>query len=406
LRGQSQELICQLTTEMEEASQNLNFERAAWLRDMIRAIQTTLEKQKIVFTQTIDQDVIGYIRNGFQIMIFILFIRQGRMVGNQSFYFRKVELADAEAIASFISQFYGEGRFIPDEVIIPFWIENQNLMEEYLSEKKGGKVILIFPKRGKRKGLLNMAIENARFSLESQKSENYILMQVKEVFRLQKEPRIIECFDISNLFGGEAVGSRVRFEDGEPVKAKYRCYRIKSVDKIDDFGMMDEIIRRCLQRGIEEQDLPDLIIVDGGKGQLQAARRVMKELGIEGQIDLIGLAKGKLSDGLKGPEKIFLVDRKDPLILSRSNPVLHFLQRIRDESHRVAITLHRKLRQKKQTESPLDGISGIGPVKKKNLLKYLGSLKRIRQAKPEELCRVPSITQKDVINIYNFFHQK
>jgi len=405
LRGQGEELIAQLTGEMEEASQNLNFERAAWLRDIIQAIQTTLEKQKIVSTQNVDQDVIGYNQSEFEKVIFVLFIRQGRMIGSQSFYFRKVELEDSEIVSSFISQFYAEGRFIPDEVIIPLPIESQGLMEEYLSEKKGKKVVLIFPQRGRRKELLNMAKENARLSQENRNSENNILAAVKEVFHLRKQPRIIECFDISNLFGGEAVGSQVRFEEGEPVKAKYRHYRIKSVDKIDDFGMMDEIIRRRLRRGREENDLPDLIIVDGGKGQLQVARRAIKELGIEDQIEVIGLAKGKFQDLGKGREKVFLSDRKEPLILSRSSPVLHLLQRMRDESHRFALTLHRKLRQKRQTESPLDLISGIGPVKKKNLLKYLGSLKRIQEAKVEELCQVPFITQKDASNIYNFFHR-
>jgi excinuclease ABC subunit C len=405
LRGQGEELIAQLTGEMEEASQNLNFERAAWLRDIIQAIQTTLEKQKIVSTQNVDQDVIGYNQSELEKVIFVLFIRQGRMIGSQSFYFRKVELEDSEIVSSFISQFYAEGRFIPDEVIIPLPIESQGLMEEYLSEKKGKKVVLIFPQRGRRKELLNMAKENARLSQENRNSENNILAAVKEVFHLRKQPRIIECFDISNLFGGEAVGSQVRFEEGEPVKAKYRHYRIKSVDKIDDFGMMDEIIRRRLRRGREENDLPDLIIVDGGKGQLQVARRAIKELGIEDQIEVIGLAKGKFQDLGKGREKVFLSDRKEPLILSRSSPVLHLLQRMRDESHRFALTLHRKLRQKRQTESPLDLISGIGPVKKKNLLKYLGSLKRIQEAKVEELCQVPFITQKDASNIYNFFHR-
>ena len=406
LRGQDRELIPQLTAEMKEESKNLNFERAALIRDEIKAIEKTLEKQKIVSTRFIDQDVISYFRKDVQFEIFILFIRQGRMVGNQSFFFRNVELEDEEVISSFITQFYGEGKYIPDEVIIPLKLTNRHLIEEYLLEKKEGKVNLIFPQRGDRKNLLDMAFENAKLMLENRESQTETvrrtLKKVKESLRLQREPKIIECFDISNLFGNEAVGSMVRFEEGEPLKEKYRHYKIKTVDQADDYRMMHEIIKRRLTRGVDEQDLPDLLIVDGGKGQLQVACQVMKELGII--IDTIGLAKGKFQDLAKGPEKIFLPDRKDPLILSKHSSALHLLQRIRDEAHRFAITFHRKLRAKKQTASPLDAIPGIGPKKKKNLLLHFGSLKKIEEAGVEELSQAASIAGKDAENIYNYFH--
>ncbi|WAC08480.1 MAG: excinuclease ABC subunit UvrC [Thermodesulfobacteriota bacterium] len=407
LRGQDRDLITQLIAEMNEESKNLNFERAALIRDEIKAIEKTLEKQKIVSTRFIDQDVISYFRKGILFEIFILFIRQGRMVGNQSFSFRKVELEDEEVISSFLTQFYGEGKYIPDEVIIPLRLENQNLIEEYFSERKGKKIKIIFPHQGDRKNLLTMAFDNAKLMLENREAQsekiNRAMKKIKESLRLQREPRIIECFDISNLFGKEAVGSMVRFEEGEPLKQKYRHYKIKTVDQADDYGMMYEVIKRRLTRGPEEQDLPDLLIVDGGKGQLQVAGQVMKELGIT--IDTIGLAKGKLQDFTKGPEKVFLPGRKDPLILSKHSSALHLLQRIRDEAHRFAITFHRKLRAKKQTASPLDSIPGIGPKKKKNLLIYFGSIKKIQHAEKEEISQAPSITAKDAENIYNFFHK-
>ena len=408
LRGQDRELISQLSAEMKEESKNLNFERAALIRDEVKAIEKTLEKQKIVSTRFIDQDVISYFRKDSQFEVFILFIRQGRMVGNQSFSFRNVELEAEEVISSFITQFYGEGKYIPDEVVIPLRLENQNLIKEYLSERKGKRINLIFPQRGDRRDLLTMAFENAKLMLETREIKSETVRRttgkIKESLHLQREPRIIECFDISDLFGKEAVGSMVRFEEGEPRKQKYRHYKIKTVDQADDYGMMYEIIKRRLTKGVEDQDLPDLLIVDGGKGQLQVACQVMKGLGITNDIDTIGLAKSKFQDFAKGPEKVFLPGRKDPLILSKHGSALHLLQRIRDEAHRFAVTFHRKLRAKKQIASPLDDIPGIGPIKKKNLLLHFGSLKKIEKVGVEELLQASSISRKDAENIYNYFH--
>ena len=409
LRGQDRELIAQLSAEMKAESKNLNFERAALIRDEIKAIEKTLEKQKIVSTRFIDQDAISYFRKDVLFAVFILFIRQGRMVGNQSFFFRNVEMEDEEVISSFITQFYGEGKYIPDEVIVPLRLEHHALIEEYFSERKGKKTTIIFPNKGNRKNLLFMAFENAKLMLENQESQSEkvrrTMEKIKESIRLQREPRIIECFDISNLLGNEAVGSMVRFEEGEPRKQKYRHYKIKTVDQANDYGMMYEVIKRRLAGGLEEQDLPDLLIVDGGKGQLQVACQAMKELGINNAFDVIGLAKGKFHDLVKGPEKVYLPGRKEPIILSKHSPVLHLLQRIRDEAHRFAITFHRKLRAKKQTASPLDDIPGIGPIKKKKLLLHFGSLKKIQNAGVEELMQAPSIAGKDAENIYNFLHK-
>ncbi len=408
LRGQDQELLTHLTAEMEAAAQALNFERAGFIRDQIAAIQKLLEKQKMVSPRFVDQDVIGYYRQDHQVEFYVLFVRQGRLLGNQSLLVRQVNLDDQEVVSSFVTQYYHEGRFIPAEVIVPLALESQGMIEEWLREKKGKKVRIIHPQRGERTGLLGMAVENAKLTWENRRSRQELMRRTLEEacqrFHLRRLPQAIECFDISNLFGNEAVGSMVRFEDGEPVKAKYRHYRIKTVDQADDYGMMYEVIMRRLSRESREKDYPDLIIVDGGKGQLQVARQVMSELGIY-DIDAIGLAKSRFHDSQRTPEKVFVANRKDPVILMKRQSVLHLLQRIRDESHRFAITYHRKLREKKQTISVLDDIPGIGPVKKKNLLKHFGSLQRVQSAGKEELESAAAVSRNDAERIYQFFRK-
>jgi excinuclease ABC subunit C len=407
LRGQNRELVSYLTAEMEGESKNLDFERAALIRDQIQAVEKTLERQKIVSTRLIDQDIVSYFRKDSLVEVFIFFIRQGRMVGNQSFSFRRVTLEDEEVIGSFIAQFYRTGKFIPGEIIIPLRLDNQVTIEEWLTEKKGRKTKIIVPQRGDRKDLLHMAADNARQVWENRHSEEEKALRTLEAMRqrlrLRQNPHTIECFDISNLFGNEAVGSMVRFENGEPVKQKYRRYKIKTVKHADDYGMMYEIVKRRLTRGLKDQTLPDLLVVDGGKGQLGVACQAMRELGVE-DIDAIGLAKSRFQDLTRTPEKVFLPGQKDPLILTKHHSVLHLLQRVRDESHRFAIAYHRKLRQKKQTESVLDGIPGIGPRKKQNLLKHFGGLKKIQSASQEDLLAVSSISKTNARDILAFFH--
>lgn len=409
LRGQDRELVSSLIVEMEAESKNLNFERAALIRDQIRAIQKTLEKQKIVSTRLVDQDIISYFRKDFFVEVFIFFIRQGRMVGSQSFPLHRVALEDEELIGSFITQFYKTGKFIPREIIVSLKLDNQATIEEWLTEQQGKKTQIIVPQRGVRKKLLNMAAENARQVWENRHSQAEKALRTLEALRqrlrLKRHPHAIECFDISNLGGNEAVGSLVRFEEGEPVKQKYRRYRVKTVKYADDYGMMYEIIKRRLLRGLQDRTLPDLIVVDGGKGQLGVACQALKELGIE-HVDAIGLAKSRFQDLNRTPEKVFIPGQKDPLILTKHHSVLHLLQRIRDESHRFAVAYHRKLRQKKLTESLLDGIPGIGPVKKQNLFKQFGSLKKIQDARQEDLLSVPSISETNARDIFAFFRNR
>jgi len=409
LRSQDRELIAFLAAEMEEASKNLDFEKAALIRDQILSVRKTLEKQKIVSTRHIDQDVIGYLRKDAVMEVFILFIRQGRMVGSQSFPLRRITLEDEEVIESFVTQFYGTGKFIPSEILVPLALDNQAAIEEWLTEKKGKRTEIIVPQRGDRKSLILMASENARQSWENRHSQQErtfrTLEAMRQRFRLRRTPRTIECVDVSNLLGNEAVGSLVRFENGEPTKQKYRRYQIKTVNHADDYGMMYEIIKRRLVRGLKDRTLPNLLVVDGGKGQLGVACQAMKELGIE-NVDVIGLAKSRFQDRMRTPEKVFVPGQKDPLILTRHHSMLHLLQKIRDESHRFAIAYHRKLRQKKQTESVLDSIPSIGPIKKQQLLKCLGSLKKIQRASLEDLMSVPSISETNARNVFAFFQNR
>lgn len=409
LRGHDRELVAQLKAEMHAAAQDLDFEKAALLRDQLAAVETTLEKQKVVSTRFVDQDIVSFFRQDFLVEVYVLFVRQGRVLGNQSFLFRQVSVEDEEVFSSFLSQFYGEGRYVPDEVVVPLKLENQEAFQEYLTEKKEKKVSIIFPQAGDRKDLLAMATENARLVLQQRQAQKEIirttLSQMRARLRLRQEPRAIECVDISNLFGNEAVGSVVRFEDGEPIKQKYRHYTIKTVDHADDYGMMYEVLKRRLGRGLKEQDLPDLLMVDGGKGQLHVACEVMKELGIT-NVDAIGLAKSRFQDAKRGPEKVYLPQQKGPLLLIRQASILHLLQRVRDESHRFAISHHRTLRQRRQTRSLLDAIPGIGPTKKRNLLAHFRSVKKIQAAGEEELAGVASISRSDAKNIIAFFQQQ
>ncbi|HNR12187.1 MAG TPA: excinuclease ABC subunit UvrC [Thermodesulfobacteriota bacterium] len=406
LRGQDEELMAYLNREMERAAEALNYEKAAMIRDQMHAITDLLERQKIVSPTGLDQDVIGYYRQDTQVEFFVLFIRQGRMVGNQSFLLRQMTQDDEEVVSSFLMQYYREGRFIPHEVLIPLVIEDQKMIEEWLCEQKGKKVQVLHPQRAERKDLLCMANENAQITWENRRSKEErtrrTLEEMSRRLHLRTVPRAIECFDISNLSGTEAVGSMVRFENGEPVKAKYRHYRIRTIAQADDYGMMYEIIMRRLARGREEGDFPELFIVDGGKGQLQVARQAMSEQGVY-DIDVIGLAKGRFHDNERTPEKVFLSGQKDPVILTKRFSTLHLLQRIRDESHRFAITYHRKLRQKKQRSSLLDSVPGIGPAKKQNLLRHFGSMKRIREAREEDLAAAPGISRIDARKIIEFF---
>jgi excinuclease ABC subunit C len=292
-------------------------------------------------------------------------------------------------------------------------VPEQSLLERSLSERKGKKVQILVPSRGDRKRLLEMACENAEKFLQAEasveKDEVKLLKAMREKLHLRNLPRRIEAFDISNLQGGDAVGSMVFFEDGKPDKDQYRHFKIKTVEGADDYGMMYEVLLRRYQKASEETDLPDLVLLDGGRGQLNVAVEVFKELNLKG-IDLIGLAKERVVKGLppsrfgKTGERIYHPHYKDPFRLERNSPILHLLDRIRDEAHRFAITYHKKVRKRETLQTALGEIPGIGKVRQRELLKFFGSLGKIKEAAAKELAGAPKMNQKAAEVVYDYFH--
>ena len=401
LEGKNTELVDQLTARMHEAAEALRFEEAARLRDQVRAISQTAEKQQVALPLGNDQDIFGLYREGGLIEVQVLFVRAGKLVGNQGYSFDDNEFPDEEVLAALLTQFYQGDRFVPDEVLLPVVLEDAEVRQELLTERKGKKVVLLCPQRGDKVRLVEMAQENARQSFIEKRrgaeQKEKTLDSLRRALHLRNAPKRIECFDISNIQGNLAVGSMVVFDEGEPDKNRYRRFRIKTVEGADDFAMMYEVLTRRYRRALEEKDLPDLLMVDGGKGQLGVAVEVFRELGIA-EVDLIGLAKMRTErdpfaeEVAHSAERVFLPGRKNPLLLRPNSTALFLLQRVRDEAHRFAITYHRQLRAKERLSSPLDTVLGIGPARRKALLRHFGSLKRVRAATVEELTQVPGVT--------------
>ena len=408
LEGKNRDLVERLQRRMEEESENLNFEAAARIRDQIRHIEGVIEKQKIVSRDFLDQDVIGVYHQDHSIILYALFIRKGKLLGGKGFSLPSSGLPDEEVLFSFLHQFYRRDKLIPDEVLVPQAVPEKGVIEAWLTELKGKKVRILVPMKGDRKHLVEMASENAEkfYAAEARVGEGQgkVLEELKERLHLSRIPRRIEAFDISNLQGGHAVGSMVSFEDGSPVKERYRHFKIRTVEGADDYGMMYEVLLRRYEKG--RDDLPDLVLLDGGRGQLNVAREVFKELGIEG-IDLLSLAKektfGDSSEGRKTEEKIFHPQYKEPFHLGRHSSLLHLLDRIRDEAHRFAITYHKRVRKRETIKSEIGEIPGIGEARERALLRYFGSAEKIREADLEELARVPKMTGQAALAVYSFF---
>jgi excinuclease ABC subunit C len=404
--GRQQELIRELKQRMQEKSDALDFEAAARIRDQIQAVEKTLEKQRMVSHWGVDQDVFGLYREGGFIEVQVLFVRQGKLTGNQSYSLQDLEFPDEEIMGSLLTQFYQGQRFMPDEILLPVELEDREAREEYLSERKGKKVGLLTPQRGDKRQLVEMAAQNARQSFaerhDQEKAREAMLRDLQRQLRLRQYPWRIECYDISTIHGAHAVGSQVTFINGEPDKSHYRHYRIRTIDPAsggDDFGMMLEVLKRRFARGKEEGTLPDLVVVDGGRGQLSMAIAAMAELGVTG-VDVVGLAKMRVEPAPRSAaierseERIFLPGQSNPVVLKRNSNALFLLQQVRDEAHRFAITHHRKLRSRQTLFSVLDRIPGVGGTRKRALLRAFGSVRRIETASLEELLQVPSINEK------------
>jgi len=406
LEGHNRDLITTLNKQMNGAAHDLEFERAALLRDQIQALSRTLEKQVIVATHSRDQDIFGLARKDTSLAIVILLVRNGTISGSRTFFLADPMGDDANILSQVLNQYYDQGDNLPQEVLLPLEPEDKELLSERLSDLRGETVHLQIPQRGDRLQLIAMANANAEqlFAERDKKEQSWQALADSMIksLHLSRPPDTIECLDISNISGQQAVGSLVCFEQGEAASHKFRRYKIRTVDGPDDYAMMAEVLERRLKRGLAENDLPDLLMVDGGRGQLGIALRVAREMGMSDvqELDWLGIAKEKEEEG----EKLYKPGRKNPIILPAHNPVLLYLMRIRDESHRYGVSFHRKLRNKSTLASELDAISGIGPKKKQMLLKTLGSLTQIKQTSEKMLTRVPGIGPELAREIRHHFH--
>jgi len=404
LEGRESKLLDMLKKRMTEAAENLEFEEAARLRDQIAAVETTVEKQRMVSAEFKDQDVFGLYREDDHVQVCILRIREGKTLGTKRFPPVRTAAADAEILSSLLRQYYDAELFIPEEVVIPEAIEDGDILAEWLSEKRGKKTDLIVPRRGSRRDLVGIARQNAEDIFKSERAvrmdEETAMALLRDKLHLHKLPRRIECFDISNLGGQLPVGSLVSFVDGKPDKAGYRLFHVRGVEGADDYASMYEVLKRRYEN---RENLPDLLMVDGGRGQVGMAVTVLRELGI-GNLDVIGLAKGSAPGGdegdvrrrpsMKEQDHVYLAGRKDPVYLIKYPAALFFLQRIRDEAHRFAITHHRRRMEKRDVRSLLDDIPGVGAAKKKALLRHFGDIDSLRRAGQDALREVPGITDK------------
>lgn len=412
LRGRSDELLVQLRGEMERAAAEERFEDAARLRDRVAAVDQTVQRQVIVGERAVDRDVIGWARRGGEIEIAVLHVRAGRVVGHVAHAFSEIEIEDAEAFGSFLSQYYAvPDRPVPGEIWLPFEPAEEETLREWLTDRAGRRVGLRVPRRGDGRELLEMATANAELRLaqriDARASVEATLAEIEERLELGRRPRRIECYDVSTLAGTLAVASRVSFVDGRPDKAGYRRYRIREAAAGDDFACLREVLVRRLAK-IASDPLPDLLIVDGGRGQLGVAMAALQDAGVS--VDAIGLSKERAPDnarvrrsgGLKA-EQVHLPQRKDPVLLPPSSAGLLLLQRVRDEAHRFAIEFQRSLRQRVNLTSILEEIPGIGPGKRKSLLRELGSLRAVRDADATRLSQVGGVTPADAARIRGFF---
>lgn len=391
LEGRDRELLDDLRVRMEAAAEREEYEEAARLRDRLFKVERMLEKQRITQTSATDQDVIGLARQGAAVDLQILFVRGGLLIGRKDFFWpQSADTPDHELVRSAIEQFYNKDGQPPRELLVPVALEDSALIEQWLTEKRGSTVRVVVPERGGKHQLVGLAEENAAAAvadhLRDVEIERQAGEELKRLLRLDKPPRRIEGFDISNTMGNESVASMVVWEDGEMKKADYRRFRIRTIVGANDFASMKEVVRRRYGRPEESPEesehlaRPDLILIDGGLGQLAAAIDGLRESGQAG-LPIIGLAKAR---GDKD-ERVYLAGRKNPLVLKAQSPATHVLQRIRDEAHRFAITYHRKLRGKAAKESALDRIIGVGEIRRNRLLKQFGSLAGIASATDEAL---------------------
>ena len=400
LEGRQESLVKALGREMLAAAERTDYERAAVMRDKIRAIERTMESQKMAAFARTELDLVGMARQDNQAAIQLFAIRDGKMIGRDVFLLEAVkEAPDDEVLTSFLEQYYAQAGSIPREVYVPSPTLDMSALEPFLAERRHGPVHVRVPQRGEKRELLALATRNAGETLAREQARWLAdhgktlaaLEELAAALDLPGPPLRIECYDISNFQGAESVGSMVVFEDGKPRSGEYRRFRIKTVSGPNDFASHQEVLRRRFravrvgEEGSEEERrwaMPDLVVIDGGKGQVSAAKETLDEIGLH-DLPMAGLAKER--------EELFLPGRSDPVVLPATSPALYLVQRLRDEAHRFAITYHRNLRAKRSVRSAFDDLPGVGPKRKRELLKVFGSIKRVRDAPVEQIAAVPGI---------------
>lgn len=414
LEGRESQVIGTLQRQMANASAEMRFEDAARFRNQIRSIEKSVEKQKVADYGGGNQDLIGLHRDGGEVELALLFIRQGKLIG-QRCYPLQWTLDLPELLSGFLREYYTREVILPDQLLLPFELEGCELLAEWLSEKRGKKVRLLAPQRGEKKRLCLLAQRNAEESFRQRGSRRdareRLLEELQIKFQLSRLPQRIECFDISNVQGAHAVGSMAVLIGGEPASAEYRRFKIKTVTGADDYASLAEVLRRRLLRGIEEQNLPQMILIDGGKGQLGVLSAVLAEFDLTDLVGAVGIAKSRVIANVRGKaverseERFFLPGRKNPVSFRSGSATLFLLERLRDEAHRFAISYHRKLRSKASLRSSLEDIPGVGPMRRKALLKHFGSLKRVQAASLEDLQQMPGLPSSLAESIYQALHR-
>ncbi len=416
LGGHYEDVLKDLQEKMEQASQDMEFEKAIEYRELLRSVQQIAQKQKITSSNGEDRDVVAVAKEGADAVVQVFFIRGGRLIGRDHFFIQNgEEETESSILGSFLKQFYAGTPFVPPEIMLPEVVEEREILEEWLGEKRGHKVRLVVPQKGTKEKLVELARKNAQMVLEKDKErlkreEGRTIGAVRELEQLLglSGIRRMEAFDISNTSGYASVGSMVVYENGKPKRSDYRKFKIQSVQGPDDYASMEEVLTRRFEHGLREQQeenqlgrfqiFPDLLLMDGGKGQVHVAEEVLERLGI--RIPVCGMVK----DDFHRTRGLYYQDRELPI--DRQSEGFQLLTRIQDEAHRFAIEFHRKLRSAGQVHSVLDDIKGIGPARRKALMKHYMGLEGIRNAEVEELKAVPSMDERSAKAVYAFFHAK
>ena len=418
LDGNDENLTNEMVEKMQLAAQRQDYEEAARYRDIIQDITKTLSfQQRVILNKLESYDIIGAVSKNTKAVACIMVLRGGKIIGSENVSIDvPMDSSDGEIIEYFIKSYYTNSNTIPLNILISHDIEDREGIEEFLTELREGPVHIRNPVKGEKKKLLDMAVENAASDIDRSIEQDKrrwdrtggAVVALQNALKLNRLPKRIEAYDISNIQGVDSVASMVVFVDGVPNKKSYRRFKIRTVEGANDFASMAEVIHRRFKRGLEEKEkgeygnenkfsyFPDLVVIDGGKGQLSAARKSMEDLGV-GYLETIGLAKRE--------EEVFFPNQSVPVIISKASPALHLLQRIRDEAHRFAITYHRSLRQKGTLLSELDGIEGIGPARRRALLAAFPTISAIKNAAVEELSSVEGMNIKSAEAIYKYYHQ-